>query len=173
MSRNPGLLHIQNIPKVSHNRVYIYTPHTTVYLMVSLPKVPSIHRVYRFLVNLANFTLAHTQSHTHADTCLHKYKPHTRLHSHTAYTHYIHTHARTHALAVTHTHIYSHTHTSTLTLRTHTTYTDARTHAAPDLPHPRRCCPQPSLPPFSSCVSHTCSHTHNTHTHTHTHTRSA
>ena len=39
LSPTPGLIH-----RVGQNR--IYTPYMTVYLMISLPKVPYIHRIY-------------------------------------------------------------------------------------------------------------------------------
>ena len=36
--------------RVGQNRVY--TPYTTVYLMISLPEIPYIHRIYMVLANL-------------------------------------------------------------------------------------------------------------------------
>jgi len=54
-------LHVQHICRVGQNR--IYTPYMTVYLMISLPKIPYIHRIYMVLANpthLSHFTIAAT-----------------------------------------------------------------------------------------------------------------
>ena len=43
------LLHLCCMSRVGQNR--IYTPYMTVYLMISLPKIPYIHRIYMVLAN--------------------------------------------------------------------------------------------------------------------------
>ena len=43
-------LHRLGISRVGQNR--IYTPYVTVYLVISLPKIPCIHRIYMVLANL-------------------------------------------------------------------------------------------------------------------------
>jgi len=40
------------IIRVGQNRMY--TPYMTVYLMISLPKIPYIHRIYMVLANPSN-----------------------------------------------------------------------------------------------------------------------
>jgi len=67
----------------------IYTPYMTVYLVISLPKIPYIHRIYMVLANpnhdgweaqtsthIGARTHTHTNTHTHTHT-------HTRAHTHT------------------------------------------------------------------------------------------
>jgi len=38
----------------NHLYVHIYTPYMTVYLVISLPKLPYIHRIYMVLANLTH-----------------------------------------------------------------------------------------------------------------------
>jgi len=45
------------ITRVGQNR--IYTPYMTVYLVVSLPKIPYIHRIHRVLANPSYYTYCH------------------------------------------------------------------------------------------------------------------
>jgi hypothetical protein len=49
--------------RVGQNR--IYTPYMTVYLMISLPKVPYIHRIYMDLANPTHAQAAAMWSHLH------------------------------------------------------------------------------------------------------------
>ena len=55
---------IYHIYRVGQNR--IYTPYMTVYLVISLPKIPYVHRVY---IVLANPT--HNTTHTHVHAQIH------------------------------------------------------------------------------------------------------
>jgi len=46
-----NLIHCSVMHRVGQNR--IYTPYMTVYLVVSLPKIPYLHRIYMVLANLS------------------------------------------------------------------------------------------------------------------------
>jgi len=45
------------ITRVGQNR--IYTQHMTVYLVISLPKIPYIHRIYMVSANPMHYTFIH------------------------------------------------------------------------------------------------------------------
>ena len=126
--------------RVGQNR--IYTPCMTVYSVISLPKIPYIHRIYMVL---ANPTYMHTHTSTHA---IHTFA-HTLTHS------LVNTHMITSAQTHTHTHLCTHSN-----IQMHI-YTIAHSHVLLQvvalLPHPPE-------------HTHTHKHTH-TNTHTHTHTR--
>jgi hypothetical protein len=49
MGANAGLGEVKHLFRVGQNR--IYTPYMTVYLVISLPKLPYIHRIYMVLAN--------------------------------------------------------------------------------------------------------------------------
>ena len=44
-----GLARIINIRRVGQNRIYV--PYMTVYMVISLPKIPYMHRIYMVLAN--------------------------------------------------------------------------------------------------------------------------
>jgi hypothetical protein len=125
--------------RVGQNR--IYTPCMTVYSVISLPKIPYIHRIYMVL---ANPTYMHTHTSTHA---IHTFA-HTLTHS------LVNTHMITSAQTHTHTHLCTHSN-----IQMHI-YTQLHTHMS-----------SYRLWPFCRTHQNTHTHTNTrTQTHTHTHT---
>jgi hypothetical protein len=129
-----------NTHRVDQNR--IYTPYMTVFLVISLPKIPYVHRIYMVLANpkhspklLCNFPVSRSDTYR-AYTHVHTYK-YTHIHK------YARTHTRTHTRAHTHTYINTHAHTG--------------------------CCTTSLCPAPTHKHTHKRTHTY-THTHTHTHT---
>jgi len=56
------------ICRVGQNR--IYTPYITVYLMISLPKIPYIYRIYMVLANPIHMYISGNMHDRHHDQCV-------------------------------------------------------------------------------------------------------
>ena len=61
---------IYSISRIGQNR--IYTPYMTVYLMISLPKIPYIHRIYMVLANPKYFWQGNYPIYSHV-RCIYVY----------------------------------------------------------------------------------------------------
>ena len=54
-AKNTVRTYVHRMYRVGHNR--IYTPYMTVYFVISLPKIPHIHRIYMVLANPTYVTM--------------------------------------------------------------------------------------------------------------------
>jgi len=70
--------------RVGQNR--IYTPYMTVYLVISLPKIPYLHRIYMVLANNTNISRQPWNNYNYTQNCRHiqeiqiSIQPHVRAH---------------------------------------------------------------------------------------------